>query len=145
MIIMKNKAREPRHLLADYYERGWVDLDGIMEAISKGSLERSDAGESPAESISQPCEERKKQILAWMELTGASSEAVDAMRKGWYTEEQLAALHEIWSREMERTRENLLSVSHMATRRKKWRDFSAFRNGVKARHARQAPLGCSPN
>ena len=127
---MKNKDRRSHCLVTDYYDKGWLDLDAVMEAISDSENDGRLSDKTLHNHVSVKVEEKRRQILAWMELAGASVEVKEALRTGYYTEEQMDALHDIWLREMRKSCADQMGVAEKRIQSKRWRDYGAFRSGV---------------
>jgi hypothetical protein len=136
MMTMKNKDRRPHCLVTDYYDKGWLDLDAVLEAISNSGNDGRLLGEALNDSATERIERKRSQILAGMELVGVSDAVKEAMRTGYYTEEQMDALHDIWIREMQKSCVDQMSVSEKLINSRRWRDFAAFRNGVRTPRVR---------
>lgn len=130
---MKNKGRDLNNLVTNYYDKGWLDLDAVIEVIAKDQ-EEEQLSETPLkDSASSTIEKKRRQILAWMDLVGASDAAKEAMRTGYYTEEQMGALHDIWLQEMHKSYGDTFPTNLREIPSRRRYDFSVFLNGVKPR------------
>jgi hypothetical protein len=130
MITMKNNGRRLNKLITDYYDKGWLDLDAIMEAISSDGNDGQLPEKALQDFTSEKIEVKRGQILAWMDLVGVSDAVKEAMRTGYYTEEQMDAMHDIWMREMQKSCREQTATAERPSQSRRWRDFGAFRNGV---------------
>ena len=129
---MLHNSKALRELVSDYDDKGWLDLDAIMEAIADQDKQENACTTQLSHPVDQRVDKVRDKILALMDLKGVSEAAKKAMRDGIFTEEQLEDLHNKWSEEIQKsprtTPDKILSSFPMT----RWRDFIPYRNGVQS-------------
>jgi len=129
---MKQESQR-KGLLSEYFDQGCLDLDAILDTLLGGSPEHRLDGTESAPCVDRRIEEKRHKILALMELNAASDIAKNAIRMGWFTEDQINELLRIWTEETRKSTADSAKSAGIVPSTNLWRDFSAYHNGVRPR------------
>ncbi|KPL07698.1 hypothetical protein AMJ86_03400 [bacterium SM23_57] len=124
---MKHIQHKIRSANSDYLDKGWLDMDAIMELMMdqehKDDL-RTDAGEFPQSDQ----EKTRRKVIALMELLEIPEVEKDQLLNATDTNQQLEDLHRRWTEKVNAK----LAFSDSAPEDQsgeRWQDFTVYRNG----------------
>jgi len=129
---MKRQSQR-QQLVSEYFDNGCLDLDAVLDALIDGSPECRLDETGSATSVDIRIEEKRHKILALMELNAASAIAKDAIRMGWFTEDQIDELLRIWTEEARRSAQDSTNSAGRTSKTNRWRDLSGYHNGARPR------------
>jgi len=117
-----------QHLLLDYRNKGWLDVDTLLEILEHKQVRdlptpfHNSASWSPKEEITH-------KIVALMELASAPEIERQKVMQNSYTIPQLEELQRIW---LEKVRQKLGFQQNDIHKNEEniWCDYSKYRNGV---------------
>ena len=117
-----------QHLLLDYRNKGWLDVDTLIETLEHKQV-RDHPTSLHSSSAWSPKEEITHKIVALMELALAPEIERQKVIQNSFTIPQLEELQRIW---LEKVRQKL-GIQQNDIRKNEeniWRDYSKYRNGV---------------
>jgi restriction endonuclease Mrr len=126
---MKNKTSQLGRMLADYKDRGWLDLDRVLEALELGT--KSDHQREPilgeTNYSSEP--EVVQKIEALLDLYEVPEEKRRHILQHGLTDAQLEKLHREWLEKVKRELGTTETPPDRVSGGVSWQDYSVYRSG----------------
>ena len=132
---MDNNDKRVNVIVSDYLDRGWVDLDTILDEISLKTTEDTQRRIAPHQEPTQTDQQEKLRIkvVTLMNILDVNTQSQDKLISKCTADNDWEVLLQ---RLLERTSEKF-GLSHKTIRLKntsmKWLDLAVYRNGVQAR------------
>lgn len=130
---MKDKNNHVKSVLSRFHEQGWVDLDEILELLSKKTPISASNSTETTDTPNTAQEILQRKIAALMDLADLTDVQREQLIAKCKTVEQLQQLHNEWEEKINTILGVRRGTSENSSHEVQHIDYSNFQNGNKER------------
>jgi hypothetical protein len=124
---MKHIRNDLRNVSSDYLDRGWLDIDAIMD-LMMGQAHKDDSQDGEDELPRSDQANLRRKIIAMAELLELPDIEKKSLLNTANSDQQLEELHRRWAERIGETLGRGDSARENQAR-ERWQDFSVYRSG----------------